>query len=92
MTDTEATGSEPGRSTSSEASTRAHKEPRKKGGLGKFLREVIAELRKVVYPSRQELLTYTAVVLVFVIIVMIYVSALDFGIGRLIGWALGGGS
>ena len=42
------------------------------------------------YPTRQELLTYTGVVMAFVIVVMLYVSALDFGFGKLIGWAFGG--
>ena len=34
--------------------------------LVRFFREVVAELRKVIWPTRKELLTYTAVVVVFV--------------------------
>jgi preprotein translocase subunit SecE len=56
-----------------------------------FFRQVIAELRKVVRPTRSELITYTTVVLVFVLAVMTYVSFLDFGLGRLVLWAFGGG-
>ncbi|GMA18287.1 hypothetical protein GCM10025862_03080 [Arsenicicoccus piscis] len=41
----------------------------------------------MVRPTRQELLTYTAVVLVFVIAIMLYVAGLDFGISRLVFWA-----
>ena len=52
--------------------------------LSLFYRQVIAELRKVIWPTRKELLTYTAVVLVFVLIVIAYVSALDFGFGQLV--------
>jgi preprotein translocase subunit SecE len=55
-----------------------------------FLRQVIAELRKVVRPTRSELITYTSVVLVFVMAVMVYVSILDFGFGKLVLWAFGG--
>jgi preprotein translocase subunit SecE len=44
-----------------------------------FYRQVVAELRKVIWPTRRELLTYTSVVIVFVLIVIAYVSALDFG-------------
>jgi len=55
-----------------------------------FLRQVVAELKKVVRPTRQELLTYTSVVLVFVVAVMIYVSGLDFAFGKLVLWAFGG--
>ncbi|MGQ7295365.1 preprotein translocase subunit SecE [Quadrisphaera sp. KR29] len=55
-----------------------------------FLREVVGELKKVVYPTRDELVTYTSVVLVFVVVVMTYVSLLDLGFGRLVLWVLGG--
>jgi preprotein translocase subunit SecE len=46
-----------------------------------FVRQVVAELKKVVSPTRSELLTYTGVVLVFVIIVMAFVGVLDYLIG-----------
>ena len=57
--------------------------------LSIFLRQVVAELKKVVRPTRSELITYTSVVLVFVIAVMIYVSGLDFAFGQLVFWAFG---
>ncbi|PDQ34079.1 MAG: preprotein translocase subunit SecE [Candidatus Lumbricidophila eiseniae] len=49
-----------------------------------FLRQVVGELRKVVTPTRQELLRYTGVVLVFVLIMMGIVWVLDKGFG----WAI----
>jgi preprotein translocase subunit SecE len=55
-----------------------------------FLRQVVAELKKVVRPTRNELLTYFSVVLVFVCAVMTYVSLLDFGFGKLVLWVFGG--
>jgi preprotein translocase subunit SecE len=51
--------------------------------LPTFYRQVVAELRKVVWPTRQQLITYFWVVLVFVLVVMTYVSLLDLGIGKL---------
>ncbi len=42
-----------------------------------FIRQVFAELRKVVTPTRQELLKYTGVVLGFVVIMMAIVYGLD---------------
>lgn len=42
-----------------------------------FLKQVIAELKKVVTPTRKELLSYTGVVLVFVVIMMALVSGMD---------------
>jgi preprotein translocase subunit SecE len=59
--------------------------------LALFLRQVVAELKKVVRPTRNELITYTSVVLVFVLVVMLFVSGLDFTFGKLVLWAFGGG-
>ena len=42
-----------------------------------FIRQVIAELRKVVTPTRQELVKFTAVVLGFVVVMMALVYGLD---------------
>jgi len=42
-----------------------------------FFREVISELRKVIWPTRKDLLTYTAVVVVFVAMIMTLVGLLD---------------
>jgi preprotein translocase subunit SecE len=44
-----------------------------------FVREVYAELQKVIWPTRKELLTYTSVVVVFVAIMMTIVGLLDQG-------------
>jgi len=60
--------------------------------LAIFLRQVINELRKVVTPTRKELLSYTGVVLVFVVIMMVVVSILDVAFGQLVGWVFGNGS
>jgi preprotein translocase subunit SecE len=44
-----------------------------------FTREVVAELRKVIWPTRQELITYTSVVIVFVSFIIALVYGLDYG-------------
>ena len=49
---------------------------------GTFLRQVLAELRKVVWPTQQQVITYFFVVLVFVGVMMAYVAGLDFGLGK----------
>jgi len=49
---------------------------------GLFLRQIVAELRKVVWPTQQQVVTYFFVVLVFVMVMMAYVSLLDFGYGK----------
>ena len=49
-----------------------------------FYRQVVAELRKVVWPTQQQLITYFLVVLVFVVVIMAIVSLLDLGFGKLV--------
>ncbi len=51
--------------------------------IGLFYRQVVAELRKVVWPTRRELITYTSVVLVFVLIMMVIIGVEDVIFGRL---------
>jgi len=46
-----------------------------------FLRQVMGELKKVVTPTRKELISYVGVVLVFVIIMMLLVTGLDWVFG-----------
>jgi preprotein translocase subunit SecE len=43
-----------------------------------FIKQVFQELKKVVTPTRKELLSYTGVVLAFVIVMMALVSGLDY--------------
>jgi preprotein translocase subunit SecE len=54
-----------------------------------FYRQVLNELRKVVWPSRNMLTTYTAVVLVFVTFVIAVVSIFDLGITQLVLFIFG---
>jgi preprotein translocase subunit SecE len=50
----------------------------------KFITEVRDELRKVVWPTRKELVTYTTVALVFIAVMVAIVSALDYGFTRMV--------
>ena len=61
-----------------------HADAKKRTGVLLFLRQVVEELRKVVWPTRRDLLSYTGVVLVFVVAMMLFVSVLDYGIGKLV--------
>jgi preprotein translocase subunit SecE len=47
-----------------------------------FYRQVVAELRKVVYPTREQLVTYFFVVMIFVLVMITVVSLLDLGLGK----------
>jgi preprotein translocase subunit SecE len=57
---------------------------KKRAGVRQFLKEVRQELRKVDWPSRRELISYTVVVLVTVIVMMSLVFGLDFVFSKLI--------
>ncbi len=54
-----------------------------------FLREVIAELRKVVWPTRRELRAYTIIALVFVAVMAAIVTGMDVGFTKLVFAAFG---
>ena len=56
---------------------------------GRFYRQVVAELRKVVWPSRKQLTTYTAVVLVFVTFIIAVVSLFDLVLAKVTFWVFG---
>jgi preprotein translocase subunit SecE len=51
-----------------------------------FFRQMVSELRKVIWPTRKELVTYTVVCLVFVIFMVIIVTSLDYGFTKLVFW------
>ena len=70
--------------------------PEKRGGSGRaakresrttpalFFRQVVGELRKVIWPTRKELVTYTVVCMAFVIFMVIIVTSLDYGFTKLV--------
>jgi len=49
-----------------------------------FFRQMLGELRKVIWPSRQMLVTYTVVCMAFVIFMVIIVTSLDYGFTKLV--------
>lgn len=49
-----------------------------------FLKQVHAELKKVKWPSREETIRMTVVVIVVSVILGVYIGALDYGLTKLI--------
>ncbi len=72
-------------SDSQAVDTRGEETP-KRASLATFLRQVLAELRKVVWPTQKQLVTYFTVVLFFVLVMMLLVSGLDLAFGKLAFW------
>ena len=58
------------------------------GRVREFVREVVAEFRKVTWPSRQELVNSTAVVVVLTVVVALFLGVVDVGLTRLVEWIL----
>ncbi|MEY8018070.1 preprotein translocase subunit SecE [Mycobacterium servetii] len=49
-----------------------------------YLKQVVAEMRKVIWPNRKQMLTYTSVVLVFLAFMVALVGLADFGLTKLV--------
>ena len=49
-----------------------------------FLREVRSELRKVIWPTRKELITYTTIAVVFILIMVGIVTGIDTLLSKLV--------
>ncbi|MFZ1177897.1 MAG: preprotein translocase subunit SecE [Mycobacterium sp.] len=70
---------------------RAAKKPRKSGDRSanpfvfvyNYLKQVVAEMRKVIWPNRKQMLTYTSVVLAFLAFMVALVGLADFGLTKL---------
>ena len=56
----------------------------KKNRLMKFFRETKSEMKKVSWPSKDQLIRNTVVILAFVIIMTIVLSLVDFGFEKLL--------
>ncbi|GAA2607167.1 preprotein translocase subunit SecE [Streptomyces violaceus] len=64
----------------------------KKGPLKRlalFYRQIVAELRKVVWPTRNQLTTYTTVVIIFVVIMIGLVTVIDYGLSNAAKYVFG---
>jgi len=48
-----------------------------------YLKQVVAEMRKVIWPNRKQMLTYTSVVLAFLAFMVALVGLADFGLAKL---------
>jgi preprotein translocase subunit SecE len=71
---------------------KASKKPRKPGDRSanpfvfvyNYLKQVVAEMRKVIWPNRRQMLTYTSVVLAFLAFMVALVGLADFGLAKLV--------
>ena len=57
--------------------------------IKEFFREVKIEIRKVVYPTKEELIGSTWVVIVTVVVISFFLGFVDLGLAMLVKWVLG---
>jgi preprotein translocase subunit SecE len=72
------------------APTRAVRQAkRERVGPVQYLREVRDEMRKVAWPTRPEVVRYSIIVTVCVIVYMVYVGVIDYGMAHFADWFYG---
>jgi preprotein translocase subunit SecE len=60
------------------------------GRISRFIREVVAELRKVIWPTRKELVTYAVVVVFFIAVLMTIIAGYDYAFASAVQRVFGG--
>jgi preprotein translocase subunit SecE len=55
-----------------------------------YLKQVVAELRKVIWPNRKQMVSYTTVVLIFLAFMVALIAGVDYGLARLVSLVFGG--
>jgi preprotein translocase subunit SecE len=61
------------------------------GRVREFVQEVLAEFRKVTWPTRQELANSTVVVIVVTVVLAFFLGGVDIALARAVEWILGAG-
>ena len=76
--------------------TKAAKPAKKEGSrvnpfafVWNYLKQVVTELRKVIWPNRKQMVTYTTVVLVFLAFMVTLIGFADLGLVKLVGIIFG---
>ena len=54
-----------------------------------YLKQVVAELRKVIWPNRKQMISYTTVVLVFLVFMVALIGGVDLGWAKLVTLVFG---
>ena len=75
--------------SSKDDDARGPEEEKVRTGPLTFYKQVVAELRKVIWPTRSQMINYTIIVLVFVVVLTAMISLLDLGFAKLMLWAFG---
>jgi preprotein translocase subunit SecE len=85
-------GKKAGKGKKTGPTSKQTKKPKKKSGSSanpfvfvyNYLKQVVAEMRKVIWPNRKQMLTYTSVVLAFLAFMVALVGLADLGLTKLV--------
>ena len=88
-TGTEATPTKNGAGTAKKAAKKRGEGPGRGGRnpflfVWNYLQQVVAELRKVIWPNRKQMATYTSVVLLFLAFMVALIGGVDYGLAKLV--------
>ncbi len=70
--------------TNENAKAKVKPEAKKKGGIGKYFRDLRSELKKVTWPSKKQVANNTGIVLVTMCLTGLFLAGVDFGLGWLV--------
>jgi preprotein translocase subunit SecE len=86
-TGTEATPTKNGSGGKAKTAKKSADRPRRTNPIAfvwNYLVQVVAELRKVIWPNRKQMINYTAVVLVFLAFMVALIGLVDLGLAKLV--------
>ncbi|WP_294406050.1 preprotein translocase subunit SecE [uncultured Ruminococcus sp.] len=80
------------KSSKKDAKIKGAEKAKKKGGIRRYFRDLKAEIKKVVWPTKSQVINNTGVVLSVMVVMAIFLFAVDTGLGKAIQALLSIGS
>ncbi|MGN0602330.1 MAG: preprotein translocase subunit SecE [Oscillospiraceae bacterium] len=68
-------------SKASKSKSGSAKKEKKKGGIRKYFRDLKSEIKKVVWPTKKQVINNTGIVLTVMVIVGLFLAGIDAGLG-----------
>jgi preprotein translocase subunit SecE len=87
--DSKAAVTKNGAVTAKKTATKERGRPNPFAFVWNYLNQVVAELRKVIWPNRKQMVSYTTVVLIFLVFMVALIGGVDFGLVKLVSLVFG---
>ena len=68
-------------SKASKSKKESAKSEKKKGGIKKYLKDLRSEIKKVVWPTKKQVINNTGIVLTIMVIMGLFLAGVDAGLG-----------